>query len=160
MFDESLYIGKLICEGSYGKIYETADRDMVIKTISIKSNVGIMSILELYILNNLECKNLLHSNSVYVESDSISFVLPRAICDFTNKRIYNNSNRDNWFLQICKGIFELHRLGILHGDIKPSNILLFDDGNGTLYPKICDFGISVVLRSEDLKQQIFQNHKF
>eukprot|EP00924_Labyrinthula_sp_SR-Ha-C_P009625 augustus_masked-scaffold_22-processed-gene-1.43-mRNA-1 protein AED:0.42 eAED:0.42 QI:0/0/0/0.5/1/1/2/0/399 len=40
---------------------------------------------------------------------------------------------------VLKGLIELHSLGIIHFDIKPSNILL--TGNGKV--KICDFGSAV-----------------
>lgn len=41
------------------------------------------------------------------------------------------------FYQLCKGYMDLYYAGIIHEDIKPSNILLKDK----LY-KYCDFGVS------------------
>lgn len=45
-----------------------------------------------------------------------------------------------WGLQICDGLAEAHRIGIVHRDIKPANIMVF--GEGELNVKICDFGIA------------------
>ncbi len=45
-----------------------------------------------------------------------------------------------YFWQVLKGVHFLHTNGILHLDIKGSNILVFDEGR-TL--KICDFGTAV-----------------
>ncbi|CAN0362623.1 unnamed protein product [Scytosiphon promiscuus] len=44
--------------------------------------------------------------------------------------------------QIASGVRHVHEQGIGHGDIKPENILLFDDGQGGCDPKLCDFGMS------------------
>ena len=41
-------------------------------------------------------------------------------------------------LQICSGLKEIHRQGVVHRDIKPENILLTEDGQ----VKIADFGIA------------------
>ena len=47
--------------------------------------------------------------------------------------------------QVCRGLDFAHSLGIAHGDLKPGNVWLSDDGT----PKIGDFGLAVVLdRSE------------
>ena len=46
------------------------------------------------------------------------------------------------FPQICAGVAQCHRHGILHLDIKPSNVLL--DSHGV--PKMTDFGISAIAR--------------
>jgi len=41
---------------------------------------------------------------------------------------------------LCQGLAHLHGLAIVHGDIKPDNVLLDDDG----HPKISDWGLSRV----------------
>jgi serine/threonine-protein kinase len=50
----------------------------------------------------------------------------------------------DWGLQLCAGLTCLHRRGLLHGDIKPSNIGF--DRSGV--PKLLDFGLSDVLAGE------------
>ncbi|MGD8537941.1 MAG: protein kinase [Candidatus Aminicenantes bacterium] len=40
--------------------------------------------------------------------------------------------------QICEGLNEAHRLGVVHRDLKPGNIMIDDDGNA----RIMDFGIA------------------
>jgi serine/threonine protein kinase len=41
-----------------------------------------------------------------------------------------------WIMDILRGIRGMHRLDIVHGDIKPENLLLMEDGG----IKICDLG--------------------
>jgi len=43
--------------------------------------------------------------------------------------------------QICEGLTEAHRLGVVHRDLKPKNIMLDKEGNA----KIMDFGIACSL---------------
>ena len=52
---------------------------------------------------------------------------------------------------ICKGVYHIHSKGIIHKDLKPSNILL--DRNGDL--KIGDFGISRILERNKTKVSTF-----
>jgi serine/threonine-protein kinase 11 len=43
---------------------------------------------------------------------------------------------------IVNGLKAMHQVGYVHNDIKMSNILLFKDKKGELYPKLCDFNVS------------------
>jgi len=47
--------------------------------------------------------------------------------------------------QVCEGLAEGHRLGVVHGDIKPSNIIIEREGN----VKIMDFGLAQTLGAGD-----------
>ncbi|MCC6903780.1 MAG: protein kinase [Polyangiaceae bacterium] len=48
-------------------------------------------------------------------------------------------------LDVCRALALAHDKGIIHRDLKPSNVFLHRVGNGTLVPKVLDFGISKVL---------------
>lgn len=75
----------------------------------------------------------------YFDSESISEILKEGPIEL-NRAI-------RICIEVLKGLVAVHKKGILHRDIKASNILVGDENN----VKIIDFGISKRLIEEDLK---------
>ena len=48
--------------------------------------------------------------------------------------------------QICEGLAEAHRLGVIHRDLKPQNIMVDREGNA----RIMDFGVARSLKAEGI----------
>jgi tetratricopeptide (TPR) repeat protein len=48
--------------------------------------------------------------------------------------------------QICEGLEEAHRLGVVHRDLKPQNVMVDEDGNA----RIMDFGIALSPESKGI----------
>ena len=48
--------------------------------------------------------------------------------------------------QICEGLVEAHRLGVVHRDLKPQNIMVDEEGNA----RIMDFGIARSLKTKGI----------
>ncbi|VDO16032.1 unnamed protein product [Rodentolepis nana] len=75
----------------------------------------------------------------------IKLVLEQCRCNL-KEFIFNANYTENHIkviiTQICRGLSYIHRSGIIHRDMKPSNILIGPDGN----IKIADFGLSRLKR--------------
>jgi serine/threonine protein kinase len=48
--------------------------------------------------------------------------------------------------QICEGLSEAHRLGVVHRDLKPQNIMIDKEGNA----RIMDFGIARSIKGKGI----------
>lgn len=60
--------------------------------------------------------------------------------------------RKRLVLDVAAGLDELHLTGIIHGDVKLDNVLVFDrcdDSQAENLAKICDFGHSLLLNSDE-----------
>lgn len=57
-------------------------------------------------------------------------------------------------LDVCAGLAHAHARGIVHGDVKPANILLVgradDDGDVVVRAKLCDFGVARMAMQGDV----------
>ena len=70
------------------------------------------------------------------------------ITDYCDQHQLDIRQRLKLFLQICEGIHHAHQRGVIHCDIKPSNILVCDRDDRAV-PKIIDFGISRLKQQQD-----------
>ena len=77
-----------------------------------------------------------------------------------NNNINSTSNIINITMQILNGLNTLHKYGILHRDIKPTNIMVYDNniylnktGKGNI--KIIDFGLSKILGKYETAEESY-----
>jgi len=72
-------------------------------------------------------------------------------CDATTLPI---RERLRLFVEVCMGVQHAHQKGIIHRDIKPTNIIVTEQ-DGRPAPKIIDFGISRATAQRDAEQTLF-----
>ncbi len=64
------------------------------------------------------------------------------VTDYCKARRLDLRQRLELFSAICMGVVHAHRKLIVHGDLKPANILVASDGT----PKVVDFGLAEIFR--------------
>jgi len=117
-------LGKMLGKGSDGEVYEILDdKDNVVKYIQPKI-CGIENYLEYYIMLYISHPNIVSATEIELtEHNLVKIVQKRALSNLCIKL----KNKRNIFSQIVQGVKFLNDHNIIHGDIKPSNILLFEN---------------------------------
>jgi len=64
------------------------------------------------------------------------------ITDYCAQHSLTMHKRLNLFSQVCRAVQHAHQKGIIHRDIKPTNILVTTDSEGKPLPVMIDFGIA------------------
>jgi len=72
------------------------------------------------------------------------------ITEYCDQNKLSTRERLTLFLQICGAIQHAHQKGIIHRDVKPSNILVTVQEGGTPTPKVIDFGIAKATAGQTL----------
>jgi serine/threonine-protein kinase len=62
------------------------------------------------------------------------------------------------FVQACRGLEVAHRAGVVHRDVKPSNLFLEADASGSVVVKVADFGLAKVF--DDTVQSLTASGRF
>ncbi len=62
-------------------------------------------------------------------------------------------NRNKFSKQLLQGLEQLHRFGVIHFDIKPSNLLMHLDEQGGHRLKIADFGLAYLFLGHESKTE-------
>jgi hypothetical protein len=54
-----------------------------------------------------------------------------------------------WMRDVAEALAAAHRSGVIHRDLKPTNVFMHKDRDGRVVPKILDFGVSKILEEEN-----------
>lgn len=135
--------------GSFGEIYNhPIDDQKVVKRNMTREDDRYGFAQELFVYRNVVHPNIIPLIELVKddgklgfdvecndESDDYHYVLPKAECDLSE---YLGENTINIARDILLGLDYLHKRGFIHRDIKPDNILIFDNK-----AVICDFGTTI-----------------
>lgn len=73
-----------------------------------------------------------------------------SVADILESKVFTKDSMCRIVIQICDGLYVLHRCGIIHRDIKPENIMLQPDGA----VKIIDFDVARLYKGYEQKDTI------
>ena len=145
--------GAKLGEGTYGSVYEAVDRDsgalVALKRVKERSSgdregMPITSLREIALLKQLRHPNIVRLLEVAVGSTSDSVFLVFEHCEHELARLIDSGWRMPLADAKCavrdllKAVAHLHVNGILHRDLKLSNLLVSREG----VLKLCDFGLA------------------
>lgn len=163
---------KKLGEGSSGSVYKSIinNKKYVIKIYNIDNYLSIDDLIndvhnEIHIsslLDNMNYCNIINSFSFYNRLDDVNFYLIseyyKNSMDLRDLLSYNFIS-DNWILyinhridiikQIILGISELHKVNVIHSDIKLENIITYKKNNSYKI-KIIDYGTCCHLNKEEI----------
>jgi len=103
------------------------------------------------VCKDLVCKHLICKNRKNQRDDGIHFIFEEASCNLYQYIKENNDLdfdlRKRYMIQILLAVEYMHKHSIIHCDLKPQNILIFEDKTDVLGAKniiqLCDFGLSI-----------------
>lgn len=137
-----------IGEGSFGKVYKSKsidfEGDVAIKRIPIDKENGIpfTTLREIKILKKSTCPYLVKGLDVLYEGGFVFLIMEYVEFDLTgllhSKYVFSPEQINSLMYQLLKGLTFLHSNGLIHRDIKASNILLNRQG----HLKLVDFGLT------------------
>ena len=82
------------------------------------------------------------------------------ITEYCTQRKLSTRQRLDLFMEVCGAIEHAHQKGIIHRDIKPKNILVYNNGERAV-PKVIDFGIAKATQGRLTDKTLFtQFHQF
>lgn len=84
------------------------------------------------------------------EKDSLimeEYVDGMSIAEMLENKVFTNESMGRILIQVCDGLYALHRQGIIHRDMKPENIMLQPDGA----VKIVDFDVAKIYKEYEQK---------
>jgi eukaryotic-like serine/threonine-protein kinase len=134
-------------EGGFGEVYEAWDarlhRGVAIKTLRHGGSAGTDLVREARLAASLRHPAFVRVHAV--EDDGTGqFIVMELVHGRTLKQILQEgtapvSTALGWVSQIAEAMRDAHASGLVHGDIKPSNLMVDDDGR----VRILDFGLAL-----------------
>ncbi|MBC8471236.1 MAG: protein kinase [Planctomycetes bacterium] len=80
-----------------------------------------------------------------------------SITEYCDKNNLSTKERLSLFIQVCNAVQHAHQKGIIHRDIKPTNVMV-TKRDGELFPKVIDFGIAKATRQRLTEKTLFTRY--
>src|SRR5712671_2595313 len=144
-----------IGEGGYGVVYMAEQEAPVRRRVAvkiIKPGMDTKSVIARFEAERQALALMDHPSIAKVfdggatESGRPYFVMELVrgvkITEYCDEHSLTTEERLKLFIQVCAAIQHAHQKGIIHRDVKPSNILVTTTSEGEALPVVIDFGIA------------------
>ncbi len=145
---------RLLGEGGMGKVYLAQDnqlqRQVAIKELTYQpqSDGANHALQEARLLARVNHANIIQIYNVHDEGEHISLVMEyfnsKTLTQFQLESYCTLVQKLDLLQQLAAGLAAAHKNGVIHCDLKPSNILVNDQGQ----LKITDFGIALLASND------------
>ena len=151
---------RLLGEGGMGKVYLAQDnqlqRQVAIKELTYqpKDEEVNHALHEARLLARVNHANIIQIYNVHDEGDHISLVMEyfnsKTLTQFQQEAYTTLVQKLDLLQQLSAGLAAAHKNDVIHCDLKPSNILVNDQGQ----LKITDFGIALLATNESQNSEL------
>lgn len=161
---EGYKILRVLGEGGMGVVYLARQKHPIQRRVAlkiVKPGMDSKRIIarfeaERQALSLLDHPNIAHVYDAGTTKDghpyfSMEYVDGMSITEYCDQHKLNIEERLQLFIQVCEGLQHAHQKGIIHRDIKSSNIQVTIHGQQAV-PKIIDFGVAKAI-SQPLTEQ-------
>ena len=158
-----------IGEGGFGVVYMAEQQQPVRRKVAlkvIKPGVDTRQVIARFEAERQALALMEHENIAKVldagatDSGRPYFVMELVhgvpITEFCDKNKLNTHERLELFIQVCRAVQHAHTKGIIHRDIKPTNVLVTLH-EGVPVPKVIDFGVAKATGQQLTEKTLFTN---
>jgi len=144
---------KVVGEGGMGIVYEAWDERRGERVALKCAKAGFDSRLppEVRFAGKIGHRNVCNIHDIHtastpdgpIEFFTMEFLEGETQADRLRRGTLSKEEAQGIALQICAGLAEAHRHGVVHGDLKSNNVILVkDSAHGAIRPVITDFGLA------------------
>lgn len=149
---------KLLGEGGMGSVWQAEQLHPVKRTVAIKlikAGLDTKEVLHRFDAERQALAIMDHPHIAKVldggATDTgrpffvMEYVPGQAVMEYCDTHRMDVDSRLALFVQICQAVQHAHQKGVIHRDIKPTNILV-TEVDGKAVPKVIDFGLAKAVR--------------